>query len=78
NGLIRLQLVLIDEKAVSISVSDDGVGLPTDFNPALTKRLGTRIVQALAGQLGAELTRQEFTRGTHYTLVVPLRVAADN
>jgi two-component sensor histidine kinase len=27
-GLIRLQLVLPDDKAVSISVSDDGVGLP--------------------------------------------------
>jgi two-component sensor histidine kinase len=78
DGLIRLQLLLPNDEAVSISISDDGVGLPTDFNPARSKRLGTRIVQALAGQLGAELTRQEFTRGTHYTLVVPLRVAADN
>jgi two-component sensor histidine kinase len=77
DGVIRLQLVLSDNKAVSISVSDDGVGLPTDFNPALTKRLGTRIVQALAGQLGAELTRQESTRGTHLTLVVPLHAAAN-
>src|ERR1700724_4083262 len=46
DGVIRLQLVLSGNKAVSISVSDDGVGLPTDFNPALTKRLGTPIVQA--------------------------------
>src|SRR4249919_3914161 len=75
NGLIRLQLVLSDDKAVAISVSDDGVGLPTDFNPALTKRLGTRIVQALAGQLGAELTRQQSTGGTHLMLVVPLHAA---
>ena len=77
DGVIRLQLVLSDDKAVSISVSDDGVGLPADFNPALTKRLGTRIVQALAGQLGAELTRQESTGGTHLTLVVPLHAAAN-
>src|ERR1700730_16130102 len=77
DGVIRLQLVLSDDKAVSISVSDDGVGLPTDFNPALTKRLGTRIVQALAGQLGAELTRQESTGGTHLTLVVPLHARAN-
>jgi two-component sensor histidine kinase len=77
DGVIRLQLVLNDDKAVSISVSDDGVGLPADFNPALTKRLGTRIVQALAGQLGAELTRQESTGGTHITLVVPLHAAAN-
>jgi two-component sensor histidine kinase len=77
DGVIRLQLVLSDDKAVSISVSDDGVGLPADFNPALTKRLGTRIVQALAGQLGAELTRQESTGGTHIMLVVPLHAAAN-
>ena len=77
DGVIRLQLVLGDDKAVSISVSDDGVGLPADFNPALTKRLGTRIVQALAGQLGAELTRQESTGGTHLTLVVPLYAPAN-
>lgn len=77
DGVIRLQLVLNDDKAVSISVSDDGVGLPADFNPALTKRLGTRIVQALAGQLGAELTRQESTGGTHITLVVPLHAAVN-
>jgi two-component sensor histidine kinase len=77
DGVIRLQIVLSDDKAVSISVSDDGVGLPTDFNPALTKRLGTRIVQALAGQLGAELTRQQSTGGTHLTVVVPLHAAAN-
>jgi len=76
-GLIRLRLVLSNDKAVSISVSDDGVGLPPDFDPALTKRLGTRIAQALAGQLGAELTRQKSTKGTHFKLVVPLRGAAN-
>jgi len=77
DGVIRLKLVLSDDKAVSISVSDDGVGLPADFNPALSKRLGTRIVQALAGQLKAELARQESTGGTHLTLVVPLHAAAN-
>ena len=77
DGVIRLQLVPDDDKAVSISVSDEGVGLPSDFNPARSKRLGTRIVQALAGQLGAELTRRELTRGTHLTLVVPLHAGAD-
>ncbi len=77
DGVIRLQLALSDDKTIAISVSDDGVGLPTDFDPALTKRLGTRIVQALAGQLGGELTRQQSTGGTHLTLVVPLHVVAN-
>jgi two-component sensor histidine kinase len=78
DGLIRLRLVLSDDAALSISISDDGVGLPADFDPARSKRLGTRIVQALAGQLGAELIRQPTTAGTHYMLVVPLQVATAN
>lgn len=76
DGLIRLRLVLSGDAAVSISVSDDGVGLPAGFDPARSKRLGTRIVQALADQLGAELTRQPAAAGTHYVLVVPVQVPA--
>ncbi|MDR3467251.1 MAG: histidine kinase dimerization/phosphoacceptor domain -containing protein [Xanthobacteraceae bacterium] len=78
DGLIRLRLVPSDDAVLSISISDDGVGLPADFDPARSKRLGTRIVQALAGQLGAELIRQPTTAGTHYMLVVPLQVSAAN
>jgi two-component sensor histidine kinase len=76
-GVIRLQLVLSDDKAVSISVSDDGIGLPADFDPALSKRLGTRIALGLAGQLGAELIRQKSNKGAHFTFVVPLHAAAN-
>jgi two-component sensor histidine kinase len=76
-GVIRLQLVLIEHDAVSISVSDDGVGLPADFDPALSKRLGARIASGLASQLGADLTRQKATKGVHFTLVVPLHTAAN-
>jgi len=71
-GLIRVQVVVVDPHALAISVSDDGIGLPPDFDPALSKRLGTRIVQALAGQLGAGLTRMASTVGTHHRLLVPL------
>jgi two-component sensor histidine kinase len=76
-GVIRLKLVLSDDKAVSISVSDDGIGLPADFDPALSKRLGTRIALGLAGQLGAKLIRQESNRGAHFTFVVPLHAATN-
>ena len=73
DGLISLNLALVDGHAISVSVRDFGVGLPPDFDPALSKRLGTRIVQALAGQLGAELTRPESALGSHYALLVPLQ-----
>jgi two-component sensor histidine kinase len=75
-GVIRLQLVLSDDK-VSISVSDDGIGLPADFDPALSKRLGTRIALGLAGQLGAELIRKKSNKGAHFTFVVPVHAATN-
>jgi len=75
-GVIRLQLVLSDDK-VSISVSDDGIGLPADFDPALSKRLGTRIALGLAGQLGAELIRQKSNKGAHFTFVVPIQASTN-
>jgi two-component sensor histidine kinase len=75
HGAIRVRLVQQDKTTVLISVSDEGVGLPPDFNPATSKRLGTRLVKAMAEQLGAELTRLRPAHGTHYTLLVPLLAA---
>jgi two-component sensor histidine kinase len=77
-GAIWVRLVQQDKTTVLISVSDEGVGLPSDFNPATSKRLGTRLVNAMAGQLGAELTRLKPTHGTHYTLLIPLLAAPSN
>ena len=77
-GAIWVRLVQEDKTTVLISVSDEGVGLPSDFNPATSKRLGTRLVNAMAEQLGAELTRLKPTHGTHYTLLVPLQAAPSN
>jgi len=39
----------------SLSVLDDGPGLPTGFDPTLSKGLGMKIVGALVKQIGAEL-----------------------
>ena len=47
-----------------------------DFDPATSKRLGTRLVNALAKQLGAELTRPVSIIGTNFTLLIPLDAAA--
>jgi two-component sensor histidine kinase len=40
-----------------------------------SKRLGTRLVNALAKQLGAEVTRPPSATGTNFTLLIPLTVA---
>jgi two-component sensor histidine kinase len=71
-GPIWVSVTRPDSGELSISVRDEGVGLPADFDPARSKGLGMRIVTALARQLGATLTRQPLARGTEFTLVLPI------
>ncbi|MFY9898902.1 MAG: histidine kinase dimerization/phosphoacceptor domain -containing protein [Xanthobacteraceae bacterium] len=67
--------VQTENDAIAISVRDEGVGLPPGFDPAASKRLGTRLVNALSKQLGGELTRPPAPIGTNFTLHIPLRSA---
>jgi two-component sensor histidine kinase len=71
-GPIWVRVVRTDKPHVQISVRDEGVGLPADFDPSTSKRLGSRLINALAKQLGAELTRPVSAIGTNFTLLVPL------
>jgi two-component sensor histidine kinase len=77
-GAISVRLDQADKNSILISISDEGVGLPSDFDPATSKRLGSRLVRAMAEQVGAQLTRLKPKRGTHYTLLVPLHMASSN
>jgi two-component sensor histidine kinase len=63
---------LLEEQAILISVSDEGRGLPRDFDPATSKRLGTRLVNGLSQQLGGQLTRPISPVGTMFSLLIPL------
>jgi two-component sensor histidine kinase len=76
--LIEVRLVRTEKKAILISVRDEGIGLPAQFDPSTSKRLGTRLVNALSIQLGAELTRPLSSIGTNFTLLVPLSPAVAN
>jgi two-component sensor histidine kinase len=71
-GSIWVRVVRTERDHVQISVRDEGVGLPADFDPATSKRLGSRLMNALAKQLGAELTRPVSAIGTNFTLLIPL------
>jgi two-component sensor histidine kinase len=77
-GLIEVRLVRTEKNAILISVRDEGIGLPAQFDPSTSKRLGTRLVNALSIQLGAELTRPLSSIGTNFTLLVPLSPAVAN
>jgi len=75
-GAIWVRLVQMEKSNILITVRDEGVGLHSDFDLATTKRLGTRLVNALAKQLGAEMTRPASIMGTNFTLLVPLQPAS--
>jgi two-component sensor histidine kinase len=75
-GAIWVRVIQSDKKSIFVSVRDDGIGLPAGFDPSKSKRLGTRLVTALAKQLDAELTRPVSPLGTNFTLLVPLDAKA--
>ena len=74
-GSIWVRLVQPDDKSILVSVRDEGVGLPLGFEATASKGLGTRLVNALSKQLGAELTRPMSPIGTDCQLLVPLKPA---
>jgi two-component sensor histidine kinase len=56
-GASRITISLIREapEGYALTVTDDGTGLPADFDPASTPGFGMKMLSALAGQLGGEL-----------------------
>jgi len=54
----------------SLSVSDDGPGLPTRFDPSASKGLGMKIIGALVKQIGGKLqiTPGENDRGARFAV----------
>ncbi len=60
-----------EAEAISVSIRDEGAGLPPGFDVAKSRGLGMRIVTNLAAQLGATLTPGGGGRGTMFTLLVP-------
>jgi PAS domain S-box-containing protein len=54
-GTIRVELVKSAHGKLALTVADDGVGLPADFNGQGAPTLGMRIVSALGAQLAGTL-----------------------
>jgi two-component sensor histidine kinase len=54
-GKIRVTLTTADERVI-LTVSDDGIGLPSDFNPTQARTFGWQLIHNLAAQLGASLS----------------------
>jgi PAS domain S-box-containing protein len=58
-------------RALTVNVTDDGIGLPDGFDPQVATSLGLQMVQRLAIQLGGTIT-VESPPGTHFELTIPM------
>lgn len=73
SGTISVAIHGVDGR-LQARVSDDGVGLPPDFDPASTSTLGMQLVVQLTRQLRGELIHGD-SQGTSFTLSFPVMEA---
>jgi two-component sensor histidine kinase len=70
-GHIFVRLVRQDANTALVSVRDDGIGLPPNFDLSTSKGLGMRIVTGLAEQLGADISRTPQVDGNEFVVLFP-------
>jgi PAS domain S-box-containing protein len=71
DGVCRIEVRVRDSASdLVLEVSDEGPGLPPDFEARRRSSLGQRVMRALTGQLGGQLTHRS-EHGAHFVLRVP-------
>jgi two-component sensor histidine kinase len=75
-GHIDVRLAKGAGATVSLLVSDNGPGLPADFDMAKSKGLGMRVVLALTKQLGGTITHHSDETGTKFILYIPFHLSS--
>jgi two-component sensor histidine kinase len=71
-GEVRVKLSRKGETTVRVSVSDDGIGLPAGFALEHPSGLGTRLIKALAEQMGATVAIERPKLGTKFIVETPI------
>ncbi len=70
-GTIRVRFARLESGNVMLSVEDDGVGIPADFDFENAASLGLRVVRILARQIDGVLTLDRRIGGTRFELQFP-------
>jgi two-component sensor histidine kinase len=71
-GPITVRLAADGNNAATVSVSDEGTGLPSDYNPDTQRGFGMRIVRAFLQRAGAKLAVNRKSPGTEFVMYVPI------
>lgn len=71
-GKIWIKIERADTDAFSVSVRDEGVGLPPEFDLQKAPRLGMRIIKSFAAQVNAGMSVHSNGAGTEFVLSIPI------
>lgn len=74
-GIVQVKVTRPRAAQIVVSVSDEGKGLPPDFDIASRKGLGMTIAAAQAKQLGGKLRHLPRVRGAEFQLSINLQTA---
>jgi two-component sensor histidine kinase len=75
-GTIWVTVIQAPPDRISISVRDEGVGFPPDFDISKSNGLGMRLILAFVQQLNASLEVRHGEPGTELVVLVPTKDAA--
>lgn len=70
-GPVRVTVAPIADDKLQISVADEGVGLPEDFDPEVPRTLGIQLVKSFAQKLDASVEFHRRQPGTEVAVVMP-------
>lgn len=73
DGKIWVTVARAGDHDFSVSVRDQGAGLPPGFDPNKAKGLGMRIIRFLVQQLNGSLVVRQNDPGTEFTVTLPLK-----
>jgi two-component sensor histidine kinase len=69
---VSVNLNRVGDDAIGLSVRDDGVGLPKDFEMKRSKGLGMKLVAALVSQTGGTIRAADNQTGAEFRAVIPI------
>lgn len=76
-GTVSIVIRQVGEGCAQLTVRDDGVGMPADFDISVGTSLGQTLIQSLAMQLSGTLEMPQ-SGGATFSLTFPLNATADD